>query len=136
MLYHVEGVVGGPTVFEPFVKSYVQHFASKSITTDDWKNYLYDYMERVHGQAMVDKLNTIDFATWIHSPGMPPVNPDTLFDASLAEACYTLAYAWNNARESTDLSHFSAKDMASFTTAQKCKYAQADVSSLIPLTFL
>lgn len=131
MLYHVEGVVGGPTVFEPFVKSYVQHFASKSITTDDWKNYLYDYMKRVHGQAMVDKLNTIDFATWIHSPGMPPVNPDTLFDASLAEACYSLANAWDNARESTDLSHFSAKDMATFTTAQKCKYTQADVDLLM-----
>ncbi|KAI8340869.1 peptidase family M1-domain-containing protein [Chlamydoabsidia padenii] len=133
MLYHVEGVVGGPTVFEPFVKSYVQHFASKSITTTDWKDYLYDYMENVHGQSMVDKLNTIDFDTWIHAPGMPPIeHPENLFDTSLAEACYSLANAWNDAREASDLSRFSAKDMENFTTAQKSVFLErlSDMPSL------
>ncbi|CAO3591318.1 unnamed protein product [Absidia cylindrospora] len=133
LLYHVEGVVGGPSIFEPFVKSYVQHFASKSITTDDWKRYLYEYMEKEHGKPMIDKLNSIDFNAWLYSPGMPPIeNPDTLFDATLAQACYSLAKAWNDSRENPDLSKFSPKDMESFTTAQKSVFLEklSDLPSL------
>ncbi|KAI8099339.1 peptidase family M1-domain-containing protein [Halteromyces radiatus] len=125
MLYHVETVVGGPKIFEPFVKSYVQHFASKSITTDDWKNYLYEYMRRVHGQEMVNKLDSIDFDAWIHSPGMPPIqHPETLFDTTLADACYSLASRWNASRDKTDFSDFSSKDIESFTTAQKSVFLE------------
>jgi aminopeptidase N len=32
-LYHLELVLGGPAVFEPFLKAYYHHFASKSVRT-------------------------------------------------------------------------------------------------------
>ena len=38
-LWDLEEKVGGQEVFEPFLKSYVQHFANQSINTDDFKSY-------------------------------------------------------------------------------------------------
>lgn len=32
-------------VFMGFVKSYIQMFAYRSVTTDDWKNYLFTYFK-------------------------------------------------------------------------------------------
>ncbi|TSK13240.1 Leukotriene A-4 hydrolase [Bagarius yarrelli] len=45
LLYHLEELMGGPEVFMGFVKSYIQMFAYSSVTTDDWKNYLYTYFK-------------------------------------------------------------------------------------------
>lgn len=121
-LYHIEKVVGGPAIFEPYMKAYVQNFASTSISTQDWKNFLFKYMEETHGQAMVDKLNTIDFDTWINKPGMPPVDPE--FDTTLADACIDLAKRWDQARSKTDLSEFSAKDIEHFSAGQKIVFLE------------
>lgn len=32
-------------VFEGFLKAYIEQFKYKSITTDDWKEFLYDYFK-------------------------------------------------------------------------------------------
>jgi len=32
-------------VFEPFLKAYVEEFKFKSITTDDWKQFLYKFFD-------------------------------------------------------------------------------------------
>jgi leukotriene-A4 hydrolase len=121
-LYHIEKVVGGPAIFEPYMKAYVQNFASTSISTQDWKDFLFKYMEETHGQPMVDKLNTIDFDTWINKPGMPPVDPE--FDTTLADACINLANRWDEARSSEDLSSFSAKDIENFSAGQKIVFLE------------
>lgn len=121
-LYHIEQVVGGPSIFEPYMKAYVQNFASTSISTQDWKDFLFSYMEKTHGQAMVDKLNTIDFDTWINKPGMPPVDPK--FDTTLADACYDLAKRWDEARNDKDLSSFSSKDIEHFSAGQKIVFLE------------
>ncbi|CAO3628229.1 unnamed protein product [Mucor hiemalis] len=121
-LYHIEQVVGGPSIFEPYMKAYVKNFASTSISTEDWKKFLFEYMEKTHGQAMVDKLNTIDFDTWINKPGMPPVEPN--FDTTLADACYDLAKRWDEARDSNDLSSFSSKDIEHFSASQKIVFLE------------
>ncbi|GAA5813641.1 hypothetical protein MFLAVUS_007125 [Mucor flavus] len=120
-LYHIEKVVGGPSIFEPYMKAYVQRFASTSISTEDWKDFLFEYMEKTHGQSMVDKLNTIDFDTWINKPGMPPVDPN--FDTTLADACYDLAKRWDEARDQ-DLSSFSKDDIANFSAGQKIVFLE------------
>lgn len=119
LLYHIEKVVGGPTVFEPYMKAHVERFASKSITTEDWLAHIHEYMEVNHGQETLEKLKTIDFDLWINSPGMPPVDPN--FDTSLADACYNLATRWDQARDSEDFSAFSSKDVETFTSTQKSK---------------
>lgn len=43
ILDRLESVLGGPTVFEPFLKSYFYKFAYQSIQTDDWRKYLNTY---------------------------------------------------------------------------------------------
>ncbi|KAG0193693.1 Leukotriene A-4 hydrolase [Apophysomyces sp. BC1034] len=122
LLYHIEKTVGGPTVFEPYMKTHVKKFASQSITTEDWKQHLYEYFHEHHGQEMVDRLNTIDFDLWIRSPGMPPVDPQ--FDTLLADACYELAQKWDSARHSGDLSVFSSKDLDLFNALQKVVFLE------------
>lgn len=117
LLYHIEKTVGGPEIFEPFMKAYVEKFASQSITTEMWKDFLYEYMEKHHGQAMVDKLNTIDFDTWINGKGMPPVDPQ--FDTTLADVCYELAKRWDEARHTNDFGGFSPKDVEQMSATQK-----------------
>ncbi|KAI9269391.1 peptidase family M1-domain-containing protein [Sporodiniella umbellata] len=116
LLYHIEKTVGGPSVFEPYMKAHVENFASKSITTEQWIDHLFSYMETHHGKETVEKLNTIDFDRWINGTGMPHVDPQ--FDTSLADACYDLAKRWNEARED-DLSSFSPKDVENFSSTQK-----------------
>lgn len=125
LLYHVEKVVGGGDIFEPFLKSYVEKFAGQSISTDQWKDYLYEYFEKTHGQPLVDKLNTVDWDTWINGRGMPPVDPE--FDTTLAKQCYDLADRWDKARNSSDLSGFSPSDVKSFTPGQKSKFEKNEV---------
>ncbi|KAI8388206.1 uncharacterized protein BYT42DRAFT_491890 [Radiomyces spectabilis] len=122
LLYHIEKVVGGPAIFEPYMKAHVIRFAGQSITTDDWMKHLYQYFEEAHGKEMVDKLNTIDFDRWINGTGMPPVDPH--FDTTLADACYHLAKRWDEARESNDLSSFSAKDIEQFSATQKIVFLE------------
>ncbi|ORX42508.1 leukotriene A-4 hydrol [Hesseltinella vesiculosa] len=122
LLYHIEKVVGGGAIFEPFLKSYVKKFAGQSITTEQWKDYLYSYFETTHGQTLVDKLNTIDWDTWINGTGMPPVDPE--FDVTLAKQCYELADRWDNARDQADLSSFTSADIANFTAGQKIVFLE------------
>ncbi|CAO3637411.1 unnamed protein product [Cunninghamella blakesleeana] len=122
LLYHIEKVVGGPSIFEPFLKSYVQKYAGQSITTDDWKNYLFEYFEKTHGQEYVDKLNTIDWNTWINGAGMPPVDPQ--FDTTLAKQCYDLADKWDKARQGSDLTEFAPSDIESFSAGQKIVFLE------------
>uniref|UniRef100_A0A673NKT4 Leukotriene A-4 hydrolase n=1 Tax=Sinocyclocheilus rhinocerous TaxID=307959 RepID=A0A673NKT4_9TELE len=67
LLYHLEELMGGPEVFMGFVKSYIQLFAYGSVTTEEWKNYLFTYFK-----DKVDILNKVDWNGWMHTPGMPP----------------------------------------------------------------
>ncbi|KAJ8657418.1 leukotriene A-4 hydrolase/aminopeptidase [Lichtheimia ornata] len=122
LLYHIEKTVGGPDVFEPYMKSHVERFASKSITTEEWKAHLFEYMEKNHGQEVVDKLKTIDFDLWINGKGMPPVYPQ--FDTTLADQCYALAKRWDEARNSDDLSGFAPSDVEKFTATQKLVFLE------------
>ncbi|KAI7861636.1 peptidase family M1-domain-containing protein [Spinellus fusiger] len=122
LLYHLEKVLGGPAVFEPYMKAHVQRFASKSITTDDWKAHLYEYMGEHHGQEAIDKLNAVDLDLWIKTPGMPPVDPQ--FDTTLADACYDLARRWDEARHTQDLDQFSPKDIEALSATQKIVFLE------------
>jgi leukotriene-A4 hydrolase len=58
-------VVGGPAAFEPFIKAYIEHFALKTCTTDDFKAY---YLEHFRDTAAVAD---IDWETWLYKPGAP-----------------------------------------------------------------
>ena len=45
-----------------------------------------------HHSENVAKLDSVDWETWLHKPGMPPI--DMPFDQKLANACSQLAKRW------------------------------------------
>ncbi|RIA99766.1 peptidase family M1-domain-containing protein [Glomus cerebriforme] len=124
-LYHIQKVIGGPEFFEPYMKAHVKEFAGKSITTEEWKNFLYSYF----GTEKKDLLDTIDWNGWLHSPGMPPVKNE--FDQTLAKACNELAKRWDSARNN-DKFEFLPSDIEKFTTGQKIVFLER-VSEYPPL---
>ena len=69
-LYYLEVLLGGSEPFEAFMRSYLDYFKFKSISTDDWKNFLYDYFPGKH-----NILNAVDWDSWLRKPGMPPHIP-------------------------------------------------------------
>ncbi|KAL0962731.1 hypothetical protein UPYG_G00344570 [Umbra pygmaea] len=114
LLYHLEELMGGPEIFMGFVKSYIQRFAYSSVTTDEWKNYLFTYFKE-----KVDILNKVDWNAWMYTPGMPPVKPQ--YDTTMADACISLCKRWTKATE-VDLGHFSEADVKAFSTHQLIEF--------------
>uniref|UniRef100_A0A8B9GPL4 Leukotriene A-4 hydrolase n=1 Tax=Astyanax mexicanus TaxID=7994 RepID=A0A8B9GPL4_ASTMX len=114
LLYHLEELMGGPEVFMGFVKSYIQMFAYSSVTTEQWKDYLFTYFK-----DKVDILNKVDWNGWMHTPGMPPFKPQ--YDTTLADACNALAQRWTKAKDA-DLSGFSEADIKQLSSHQLIEF--------------
>uniref|UniRef100_A0A8D2P8R2 Leukotriene A-4 hydrolase n=1 Tax=Zosterops lateralis melanops TaxID=1220523 RepID=A0A8D2P8R2_ZOSLA len=87
LLFYLEQLLGGPDIFIGFLKAYVLQFAYKSIVTEDWKKFLYSYFK-----DKVDILDKVDWNSWFHAPGMPPVKPT--YDMTLSNACVALSQRW------------------------------------------
>jgi len=115
LLYYLEKILGGPEVFDPFVKAYVIHFTNKSLNTDEWLQFLYDYYKH-HDKSKVRILDSVDWDTWLYGYGMPPVDPK--FDRTLLNMCDDLAKRWIEKKESTDFNEFSLKDIENFDAMQ------------------
>ncbi|NXY02312.1 LKHA4 hydrolase, partial [Pteruthius melanotis] len=114
LLFYLEQLLGGPDVFIGFLKAYVQQFAYKSIVTEDWKNFLYSYFK-----DKVDVLDKVDWNSWFHAPGMPPVKPR--YDMTLSNACVALSQRWIQAKES-DLGSFSSADLKEMSSHQLIEF--------------
>ncbi|XP_054083088.1 leukotriene A-4 hydrolase isoform X1 [Zeugodacus cucurbitae] len=103
-LRYIEDLLGGPEVFEPFLRSYLQKYAYKSVVTDDFKSALYDYFIDTDKK---DKLSEIDWDLWLNNEGMPPIIPN--FDETLADVSKQLSKLWSTKstaelRTDTDIS--------------------------------
>ena len=85
-LWYLEELVGGPTIFEPFLKAYFQEYTYKSLNSDEFKEYFLNYFKDTAA------VKSIDWDTWYYKPGMPPYKPN--LDTSLAEQCWELADMW------------------------------------------
>lgn len=109
-LYYLEAQLGGPEAFEPFMKAYLDYFKFKSISTEDWKKFMYDYFPGKH-----NVLNAIDWDSWLHKPGMPPHIPS--YDTSLSDACTSLADRWRKWSESPPMP-FNPSDWANLSSEQ------------------
>ncbi|HHI88867.1 MAG TPA: aminopeptidase, partial [Hellea balneolensis] len=58
----------GRDTFDAFLKSYFDHFAFKSITTEDFLDYFKaNLMEKYPGKVTMEEVNA-----WIYGPGLPP----------------------------------------------------------------
>eukprot|EP00055_Hartaetosiga_balthica_P000176 m.135878 g.135878 ORF g.135878 m.135878 type:complete len:615 (-) comp10274_c0_seq1:190-2034(-) len=74
-LVYIETLVGEKDM-EEFLKAYVLKFRHKSITTDDFREFLNEFFA-----SKKDSLSAIDWDMWLHAPGMPSV--DVKFDNTL-----------------------------------------------------
>jgi len=117
LLWYLEDLVGGPENFEPFLKSYLEHFKYQSIDTCQFKEYFLKFFS--HPVYKDLDLSSIDWETWFHKPGMPPYKPT--FDTSLAQKCIDLKTRWVEWEDSTE-SPFKASDLAEFTSGQKIEF--------------
>ncbi|XP_071559235.1 leukotriene A-4 hydrolase-like [Temnothorax nylanderi] len=70
LLEELENVLGGPSVFEPFFKSYFNEFAFKSINTQEWKDYLYQYFPEKK-----EMLDDVAWGVWFFDDPSPPTMP-------------------------------------------------------------
>lgn len=89
-LRYIEDTLGGPSVFEPFFRFYLDKFKYKSILSDDFKATLYEYFQ---GKAD-EQLAQIDWDLWLHGEGMPPIIPK--YDTSIADAVKQQVDVWVN----------------------------------------
>lgn len=88
-LFYLESIVGGPKVFEPYLKAHITKFSGKSLSTREWKDFLIDYFK---GTVAESALNDVDWDTWLFGTGMPPVIPN--YDRSLLDAAEKVADLW------------------------------------------
>ncbi|XP_077546818.1 leukotriene A-4 hydrolase [Haemaphysalis longicornis] len=109
-LYYLESILGGPEVFDKFLHSYIEKYKYKSVDTAQWKEYLYEYFKDKR-----DVLDKVDWHTWLHVPGMPPVIPS--YSHELVEVCEKLCDRWVD--PATNVASFSADDLASFQPGQR-----------------
>jgi len=108
-LWYLEELVGGAEKFEPFLKAYYEHFMHQSINTDQFKSFFLSHF------ANHPSLPSIDWDTWLYSPGMPPFKPD--FDTSLAVKSRHLADRWiagDLPKDKEEFENFSAEQQLEF----------------------
>ena len=84
-LLYLERLVGTKE-FEEFFQAYIAKFASKTLTSDDFKEF---FLQHFHSCSSVAE---IDWQTWFYAQGMPPVLP--YLDQSMAKASSDLASIW------------------------------------------
>lgn len=101
--------------------AYFSNFRYKSVTTTEFKEFLYTWFTENHGAKIKDKLDAIDWEEWLHGKGMPPVTPK--FDMTLATPAYNLADRWSKAAENdTDPEKldFKKNDLKGWFAGQIC----------------
>lgn len=111
-LWYLEDTVGGPSIFEPFLRAYYENFKYKSIDSYQFKEFFLDYFK--------DKdTSGINWDQWFYTPGMPKYKPN--FDESLAKVCSELKEKWVKWNP-VDSSPFTEADLANFTSGQKVEF--------------
>ncbi|CAB9504832.1 Leukotriene A-4 hydrolase [Seminavis robusta] len=114
LLFALETRVGTPE-FEKFFQAYVAQFASKTVTSEEFRSF---FNQHFKGNASV---KDFDWNTWLYTPGMPPEKPQ--FDRTLAEASEKLAIEWfevdrsGNVAPSENLNDWSSNQKTCFLDA-------------------
>jgi len=108
-LFYLETLVGGTDKFQPFVKSYIDLFKYKTVTSEQFKEYFLQYFKDEKA------VQEIDWDTWYNKPGMPPV--PNKFDQTLANISQSLADKWISGGSETspnDIHNWSANQIVVF----------------------
>ncbi|XP_038211113.1 leukotriene A-4 hydrolase isoform X2 [Zerene cesonia] len=110
-LRYLEDLFGGPEVFDDFLRSYLNKFQRQSIDTDQFKAHLFEYFKDN------EALKNVDWETWLHKSGMPPVIP--AYDTSMTKAVTNLLAKIRDANTT-----FDYNDIITFTPQQIINFLQ------------
>ena len=100
-LFYLESLVGGPAVFDPFLKEYIQAHSYMSITTDVFVTYF--------KSKFADAAEMVQWDKWLKSPGLPEHIPK--YDDTLQQSCLRVIAAWEKGT-------VSSNDIADLDTKQ------------------
>jgi len=87
-LYHLEQLVGGEQLMNPFLKAYCRKFAFSTVTSQAFHSFFIEYFK---GKVSEATLASIDWEGWLHAPGLPA---DPNFDRTLVNEAEQLAKRW------------------------------------------
>ncbi|KAH7884099.1 hypothetical protein F5I97DRAFT_1930308 [Phlebopus sp. FC_14] len=105
-ILHLERALGGLDVFLPYVKHYVNKFMGQSITTQQWKDDLFQYFSNdVEARSTLE--HGIRWDDWLFGEGITLPVPIE-YDMTLAHQAYALAQRWDKSR-TTDVSELTFK---------------------------
>ncbi|XP_065829213.1 leukotriene A-4 hydrolase-like [Oscarella lobularis] len=113
-LYYLETLVGGRDKFQSFLYAYIQKFEYGTVTTHQWRDFLFEYYK-----DDLSIFDPVDWNAWLHKPGMPVVHPK--YDTTLSDACTALRKRWVAAQES-DYPNFSMDDIKDFSAGQTIEF--------------
>lgn len=111
-LRYIEDTLGGPDVFEPFFRFYLDKYKFKSLLSDEFKATLYEYFQN---KGKAEQLGQIDWDLWLYGTGMPPIIPK--YDQSIKETVLQQVDVWSNNTAAQIKS--SSKLSTDLTTLQK-----------------
>lgn len=114
LLFYLENLLGGPEVMDPFLLAYINKFKYGCLTSDQWKEFLFEYFTAKGKKDILDK---VDWKTWFYTPGMPPVIP--AYNKTLAAECHKLADKWCQEKS---LDQFSKADLSNFSSWQVIEF--------------
>jgi len=116
-LFYLESVVGGPSVFEPFLKKYIETFSGKTLTSEDFRQFFLNYFQNPQQE---EALSQIDWKVWYEGTGMPPVDVTSKLSAKFAVQAKELAKKWSHTGTTGAQSEtrFSSEDIKGWHTTQ------------------
>ncbi|KAJ8717347.1 hypothetical protein PYW08_005746 [Mythimna loreyi] len=104
-LRYLEDQVGGPEVFDDFLRAYLTHYRKKSLDTEQFKRFLLNYFKDNAA------LKEVDWDSWLYKSGMPPIIP--AYDTTMTKAISALIVKLNDPSAA-----ISAEDVKTFTPHQ------------------
>ncbi|KAJ2754259.1 Leucyl aminopeptidase yscIV, partial [Coemansia nantahalensis] len=116
MLYYLEQLLGGDSVFGPYARAYISEFQGRSIGTADWRDHLLRYFAE-SDPAKAALLDGIEWDKWLTAPGMPPCANH--YDKRPQQVCLDLAGRWLQAAQESDYAQFAPADIEGLSTMQR-----------------
>mmetsp|Transcript_48583 Transcript_48583/g.89502 ORF Transcript_48583/g.89502 Transcript_48583/m.89502 type:complete len:661 (-) Transcript_48583:73-2055(-) len=133
----MEKTVGGEEYFQPFLRSYFEEFAGKTVTSKKLRDYYAEYFRRLEGEdpklaGVSEKISALDWEKLLYAPGLPMYRPD--LDAEPLQGAKLLAQRWLQAGDPTKaqdelLAEFSASDIEGWGTTKRCVFLDQLTSS-------
>ncbi|SPQ94386.1 unnamed protein product (mitochondrion) [Plasmodiophora brassicae] len=124
LLFYLENLFGRHQ-FESFLQWFIARHQFSTVDTDD---FITDVRSRFAAEP--DKLTQIDWNAWLHTPGMPPVEPN--FDQSMQDVVKVKASCWVCGNR-PDLSSFTAGQRIAFLDQLLLGKAKVTTDTLIAL---